>query len=64
MLATLVTIPELDGSTFIELETMASQDDLSDALRALRVVLDGLGVTEQDGVDQSYTDMVAAQRGR
>ncbi|WP_033288236.1 class IV adenylate cyclase [Amycolatopsis jejuensis] len=62
MLATLVTIPELAGRTFIELETMADRDQLPVALRALRAVLDNLGVTEDDAVNRSYTDMVAAQR--
>ncbi|GAB3381461.1 class IV adenylate cyclase [Amycolatopsis echigonensis] len=62
MLATIVTIPELAGQTFIELETIAEQDDLAEALGALRVVLDGIGVTEGDAVEQSYTDMVAAAR--
>lgn len=64
MLATVVTIPELAGQTFIELETMAEQDDLTDALRSVRGVLDGLGVTEHDAVEQSYTDMVAEKRSR
>jgi adenylate cyclase class 2 len=63
MLATVVTIPELDGQTFIELETMAERDDLHDALIAVRGVLDAVGVSEADAVEQSYTDMVEAQRG-
>lgn len=62
MLATVVTIPELGDRTFIELETMAERDELQDALAALRTVLDDLGVTEDDAVQQSYTDMVAEHR--
>ncbi|MBN9740616.1 adenylyl cyclase [Amycolatopsis sp. A1MSW2902] len=63
MLATVVTIPELAGQTFIELETMAERDELPEALRSLREVLDGLGVGEGDAVEQSYTDMVMKARG-
>jgi len=59
MLATVVTIPELNGQTFIELETMTEPDDLKDALAPVRVVLDDLGVTEDNALTESYTDMVA-----
>jgi adenylate cyclase class 2 len=62
MLATVVTIPELNGQTFIELETMAERDDLKAALASVRAVLDDLGVTEDDAVTASYTDMVANAR--
>jgi adenylate cyclase class 2 len=62
MLATVVTIAELDGQTFIELETMAEPDDLKAALASVRAVLDDLGVTEDDAVTESYTDMVANAR--
>lgn len=62
MLATLVTIPELGGQTFIELETMAEPEDLKAALASVRAVLDGLGVSEDDAVERSYTDMVAERR--
>ncbi|WP_297542296.1 class IV adenylate cyclase [Amycolatopsis sp.] len=62
LLATVVEIPELDGQVFIELETMAEPDDVADALGVVRAVLDGLGVTDQDAVTESYTDMVAAHR--
>ncbi|MEQ0564723.1 class IV adenylate cyclase [Amycolatopsis sp. NEAU-NG30] len=64
MLATVVTVPELDGRTFIEVETMADPDDLTAALASVRAVLDDLGVTEDDAVDESYTDMVARGRER
>lgn len=62
MLATVVTIPELNGRTFIELETMTEPDDLKAALASVRAVLDDLGVTEDDAVTESYTDMVANAR--
>ncbi|MFF0144659.1 adenylate cyclase class 2 [Amycolatopsis sulphurea] len=62
MLATVVTIPELAGQTFIELETMAEPHDLAEALRSVRAVLDDLGVTKDDAVERSYTDMVSAKR--
>jgi hypothetical protein len=39
LLATLVAIPELDGQTFIELETIAEGDDVKAALQVVRSVL-------------------------
>jgi len=63
LLATVVEIPELDGQVFIELETMAEADDVTAALDVVRAVLADLGVTDQDAVTDSYTDMVAARRG-
>lgn len=62
MLATIVTIPELDGQTFIELETLTEIDDLKPALSTLRTVLNDLGVAEDDAVDESYTEMVVRRR--
>jgi adenylate cyclase class 2 len=41
MLATVVQIPELDGQTFIELETMAEPEDVSTAVQVVRDVLAG-----------------------
>jgi len=61
MLATLVRVPELDG-TFIELETIVPEDELKDALRDVRQVLDGLGIQESDFTTELYTDAVAARR--
>jgi adenylate cyclase class 2 len=55
--------PELDGQTFIELETMAEPDDVSAALQVVRDVLAGLGVGEHDLTTESYTDRVATKRG-
>jgi adenylate cyclase class 2 len=62
LLATVVQIPELDGLTFIELETIAEQDDVSAALQVVRDVLGSLGVAENDLTTESYTDRVAARR--
>ncbi|AEW94522.1 MULTISPECIES: class IV adenylate cyclase [Streptomycetaceae] len=61
MLATLVRVPELDG-TFLEVETQADPDDLDAALTAVRAILTDLGITDQDLTTQQYTDAVAAQR--
>jgi adenylate cyclase class 2 len=59
MLATLVTVPELDG-TFLEVETIVpSAAELSDALDAVRRVLTALGITEADLTTELYTDAVA-----
>lgn len=59
MLATLVTIPELDG-TFLELETIVpSVTEASDALHAVRQVLATLGIAEDDFTSELYTDAVA-----
>jgi adenylate cyclase, class 2 len=62
MLATVVTVPELAGKTFIEVETAASADDVSAALRAIRTVLDELGIADDDYTNEAYTDAVAAKR--
>ncbi len=61
MLATLVRVPELDG-TFLEVETMADEGDLAAALRDVREVLGELGIGEQDLTTEQYTDAVAARR--
>lgn len=61
--ATVVTIPELAGQTFLELETRADPDDLDAALEVVRSVLRELGVKESDLTTQAYTDAVAAQKG-
>lgn len=62
LLATIVQIPELDGQTFLELETMAEPDDVPAAHIVLRAVLSELGVGLQDLTTESYTDRVAARR--
>ncbi|MEW2354970.1 class IV adenylate cyclase [Spirillospora sp. NPDC029432] len=61
MLATVVTVPELDGA-FIELETLASEDELQDALGAVRAVLKELDVTDRDLTTEQYTDAVIRAR--
>ncbi|MBB5119707.1 adenylyl cyclase [Streptomyces eurocidicus] len=61
MLATVVTVPEIDGS-FIELETQVGEDDLRGALRDIRSVLGELGVEDDDLTAELYTDAVRARR--
>lgn len=64
LLATLVTVPELEGKTFIEMETMSETDELDVALNAVRSVLRELSISEHDLTTETYTDAVAAQRSR
>jgi len=60
LLATVVTVPEIDG-TFIELETIVqTEGDLTAALAIVRAVLTGLGIDETDLTNEFYTDAVAA----
>lgn len=62
LLATLVRVPEIDG-TFIELETLAkSTEDLSAALGTVRTILARLGIDEDDLTTEQYTDAVATAR--
>ncbi|MGI8311600.1 class IV adenylate cyclase [Saccharopolyspora hattusasensis] len=62
VLATLVHVPELDG-TFIEVETIvADETDITAGLDAVRAVLDSLGITNDDLTTEKYTDAVAARR--
>ncbi|WP_040802301.1 class IV adenylate cyclase [Nocardia concava] len=62
MLATIVTVPEIDG-TFLELETMAeAEGDLDTALSDLRSVLAELGVSSDQLTTELYTDAVARKR--
>jgi adenylate cyclase class 2 len=61
MLATLVTVPEIDG-TFIELETMADEPDLSAALADLRAILAEMGNGEEYLTTEQYTDAVIRAR--
>lgn len=61
ILATVVTVPELDG-TFIEGETMAADDDLGAALADVRAVLGDLGITGADLTTELYTDAVMRSR--
>jgi adenylate cyclase, class 2 len=62
MLATLVTVPELDG-TFLEVETMTPDgSNLSAALAAIRAVLGHLGITDSDLTTEQYTAAVMRHR--
>jgi adenylate cyclase class 2 len=62
MLATVVTVPEIDG-TFIELETMADEADVHVALADIRAVLHDMGITDDDLTTEQYTDAVMQARG-
>ena len=57
MLATVVTVPEIDG-TFIELETIVSEREVTTALSDIRAVLHELGITDEDLTTEQYTDAV------
>jgi adenylate cyclase class 2 len=61
-LATVVTVPELDG-TFLEVETRASDDDVAQALAAVRAVLIQLGVSDEELTTDTYSGAVRAARG-
>ncbi|MEU6221911.1 class IV adenylate cyclase [Streptomyces sp. NPDC047022] len=61
MLATLVRVPELNG-TFLEVETLVDEDEVSTALDDIRAVLTDLGIGPEDLTRELYTDAVAAQR--
>ncbi|MEA2202452.1 MAG: adenylate cyclase, class 2 [Solirubrobacteraceae bacterium] len=63
LLATVVTVPELAGQTFIELETVAHSGDVDAALDVVRSVLRELGIEDSDLTTQAYTDAVATRRG-
>ncbi|WP_405981060.1 class IV adenylate cyclase [Streptomyces sp. NBC_00158] len=61
MLATLVRVPELDG-TFLELETQAEEENVAEALDDVREVLAELGVKAEDLTREQYTTTVKARR--
>ncbi|WP_371652606.1 MULTISPECIES: class IV adenylate cyclase [unclassified Streptomyces] len=61
MLATLVRVPEIDG-TFVELETLVDEGDLAAALDDVRAVLGDLGIDAADFTRELYTDAVRARR--
>jgi adenylate cyclase class 2 len=61
LLATLVTVPELDGS-FIELETVVPESELAEALEVVRAALAQLGIADSDLTTEQYTDAVLATR--
>lgn len=60
-LATMVRVPEIAG-TFLEVETMAADDDVDQALAAVRELLDRLGVSRNELTTELYTDAVRAAR--
>ncbi|MFD9207721.1 class IV adenylate cyclase [Streptomyces sioyaensis] len=63
LLATLVQVPEIDG-TFLEVETMVrEQHELSSALDDVRSAMVELGIHVDDFTTELYTDAVAARRG-
>lgn len=63
-LATLVQVPEIDDSTFIELETLVSDaDEVQAALGAIKAVFAELGIDPATELNRSYyQDMVRAHR--
>ncbi|GCB49629.1 class IV adenylate cyclase [Streptomyces sp. NL15-2K] len=61
MLATLVRVPEIDG-TFLEVETLVDEDEVTEALDDIRAVLAELGIGPEDLTRETYTGAVAAQR--
>lgn len=61
MLATLVRVPEIDG-TFLEVETLVDEDDVSAALDDIRSVLADLGLGPDALTRETYTGAVAAHR--
>jgi adenylate cyclase, class 2 len=61
MLATVVTVPEIDG-TFLELETLTDQAGLAAALSDVRAVLGELGIGEDGLTTEQYTDAVMRAR--
>ncbi|MFJ1565644.1 class IV adenylate cyclase [Streptomyces erythrochromogenes] len=61
MLATLVRVPELDG-TFLELETLVEENDVPRALEDVREVLAELGIGAEDLTREQYTAAVKARR--
>ncbi|WP_175410208.1 class IV adenylate cyclase [Streptomyces sp. TRM64462] len=61
MLATLVRVPEIDG-TFLEVETLADARDLTTALDDVRSVLAELGLGPEALTRELYTDAVRRRR--
>jgi adenylate cyclase class 2 len=59
--ATIVRVPEIDG-VFLEVETMAGEDQVGEALAAVRSILAGLGIQDGELTSELYTDAVRAAR--
>ncbi|MFG2678300.1 class IV adenylate cyclase [Streptomyces sp. NPDC048392] len=62
MLATLVRVPEIDG-TFLEVESIVEEREVSAALDDIRAVLAELSIGPEDLTRDTYTAAVTAQRG-
>jgi len=62
LLATVVEVPELDGETFVEVETLTADGDVDAALDVVRHVLDELGVSTDELTSETYTGAVEARR--
>ena|SRR5580765_2662721 len=62
LVATVVEVPKLDRETFVELETLTTDDDVNAALVVVRRVLGELGVTDDELTTDTYTDEVAVRR--
>lgn len=60
-LATLATVPEMDG-TYLEVETAAEPNDLGAALTAVRAIVVELGVRADELTTGTYTDAVRSAR--
>ncbi|WP_406459494.1 class IV adenylate cyclase [Streptomyces sp. NBC_01622] len=61
MLATVVRVPELDG-TFLEVETLVDEGDVAAALDDIRAVFTDLGIEPEEMTRETYTGAVAARR--
>ena len=62
MLATVVTVPEIDG-TFLEVETLTDDaGDVPAALAAVRAVMAEVGIASEDFTTELYTDAVLHPR--
>lgn len=62
LLATLVQVPEIEG-TFLEVETMVPEEnELPAALNDVRSVMGELGIHDEDFTTELYTDAVASWR--
>ncbi|MFD7507513.1 class IV adenylate cyclase [Streptomyces sp. NPDC059850] len=62
VLATLVQVPEIEG-TFLEVETLVQgEHELSAALADVRSIISELGISENDLTTELYTEAVVAHR--
>lgn len=59
--ATVVQVPEIEG-TFLEVETMAPEDQVGEALRAVKSLMLDFGVSDQELTNELYTDAVREAR--